>query len=119
LITVFWGGILLAASTLPFFLDEKTKANIVEMGLSFASLVFGPMVALFALEVFPLLQKPATSLRESTKYLFLPIVLGLGVCTTIGIHILYKPPFTWMVALGIVSFYTYYYIAFVICKDRT
>lgn len=105
-ITIVWGIVLFVSSTLPFFLDEKTKSSIVELGLSFASFVFGPMVALFFLEILPIPKIPKSSLHPY----FLPTVLFLGIGSCFWIQSILLPPFTWIVGMGILFFYLYYSI---------
>lgn len=115
LITVIWGILLLLATILLFFIDESIKSNIVEMGLAFASLVFGPMIALFFLKVIPGIYSPS-SFRGQT-YAALPILLGLGIGTTLGIHFALRPPFTLLVGTGILSFYSYYFLGRLLTRE--
>lgn len=107
-ITIIWGVLLLASSLVPFILDEKTQNSIVELGLSFASYVFGPMVALFFLEILPLPE------RKSFHPAFFPIVLSLSILLTFSGKIIFSMPFTWLVAFGILNFYSLYLLGLVI-----
>ncbi|WCL50229.1 sodium:solute symporter family transporter [Leptospira sp. GIMC2001] len=112
-LTGFWGCILLSSSLLPFFLDEKTKSSIVELGLTFSSYVFGPMVALFFLEILNI-PKPDLKLKN-----FFPVVLFLSIALLFLITYRFQAPFTWMVGLGILAFNFIYGLGFGFIKIRT
>lgn len=105
-ITIIWGIMLLVSSLIPFILDETTKNSIVELGLSFASYVFGPMVALFFLEVFPLPE------RKKFHSSFFPLVLAFSIALTFLGKVYFAMPFTWIVAYGILNFYSLYILGF-------
>lgn len=109
-ITILWGLALLTSSLIPFFIDEKTQASIVELGLTFASYAFGPMVALFFLEIFPF------PTRKKFNRFFFPIILIASIVLTFSIKKYFSIPFTWIVGLGILLFYFNYYLSIITSK---
>lgn len=116
-LTVLWGIILLFASTVPFLLDEKAKASIVELGLSFASFVFGAMISIFLLgAVMDRYADRFLLFRYSKQKSIFPFVLILSIVLCFAIHLFFLPPFTWLVAIGIISFFFVLAISYILLR---
>jgi len=101
-LTVAWGVLLFVSSILPFFLDETARTNIVELGLSFSSLVFGAIISIFLLQIHSS-QRTLERMKDD-----FPWILTGAILTNWGVYSFFNPPFTLLVALGIGNFFTLY-----------
>lgn len=105
-LTVVWGILLFFSSVTPFGIEEAYRKNIVELGLSFSSLVFGALVSIFLLRF---------TLIESNFYQIhipFPFLIFLSIFFTVVVYFYYSFPFTLLTGLGILIFFSFY-LAFV------
>jgi Na+/proline symporter len=111
-LTIFWGLVLYWTSILPFYLGETLKANLVEIGLTIASYIFGPMIGLFFLEILGLSEWE----KKKQNPFHFPLILLLSTLTVLVLQIQFRFPFTWIIGLGIFVFYTFYFSVFFLFK---
>ena len=102
LLSIFWGLVLFFSSLIPFYLSSKILEGLLELGLKISSFTFGPMIALFMLEIFG-----KKKIHKFVTPKSLIASLFLGVFTVIAVSYYFQPAFTLVIPMGILLFYAY------------
>ncbi|MCK6380742.1 MAG: sodium:solute symporter [Leptospiraceae bacterium] len=113
LASLFWSVLLFFSSLFPFYLSGNYQEGLLELGLKIASFTFGPMIGLFFLGVY---FSKRTKVFLHPKGILFALFFGL-ISTMVFVHI-WKPAFTLVIPFGIIFFYIYLIVFFVILRSR-
>jgi len=110
-ITFFWGMVLFFSSLLPLFLSKNLSDSLVELGLKISSFTLGPIMGIFFLgrwKLFPKFHLPS-----------LGSALLFGIILNMIITYYFQPSLTFVIPLGILSFYFFLGLLFLMHKKHS
>jgi SSS family transporter len=99
-ISLLWSIILLISSLLPYFLVSE---GLVELGLKISSFFFGPLIGVFTYIRFA----PSSHNLDSISCI---LAIFLSLIITILLNVFLKPALTFLIPIGIISFFSFIFI---------